>query len=59
MNSRELARYLVLGGVISGIAAGAGARTSPLTSNSNNLSSAKTVATSTAPQQKISTHVKA
>jgi hypothetical protein len=43
MNSRELARYLVLGGVLTGIAAGSQAQSSQLVSH-NSLTSATAVA---------------
>jgi hypothetical protein len=47
MNSRELARYLVLGGALSGLVAGTSiAQTTPLTSN-NGMSAATPVASST------------
>ena len=46
MNSRELARYLVLGGVLTGIAAGSNAQASPLASSQKSMSS-NTVAMAT------------
>ena len=48
MNSRELARYLVLGGVLTGIAAGSQAQSSQLVSH-NGLSGATAVATDAKP----------
>lgn len=45
MNSKDLARYLVLGGVVAGLTAGAQARTNSTNLTSNGLN-AKTVAAS-------------
>src|SRR4051794_13522519 len=41
MNSRELARYLVLGGVLTGIAAGSNAQTTQASSSQNGLSNGR------------------
>src|SRR5437762_1543212 len=41
MNSRELARYLVLGGVLTGIAAGSNAQTTSLASSNNSITSGR------------------
>ena len=51
MNSRELARYLVLGGVLTGIAAGSNAAVSPLTSH-NGLSGAVAMTDAAKPADK-------
>lgn len=45
MNSKDLARYLVLGGVVAGLTAGAQARTNSVNLSNNGISAAKAVAT--------------
>src|SRR2546430_2326833 len=53
MNSRELARYLVLGGVLTGIAAGSSAQTIAIASSQKSMSSsAVAMATDAKPADK-------